>query len=456
MYVVSSVRSLTGAAAFVFVMSASANVVFAQTPAKPPEPEHQHKPQEPEHQHPHEEKTGHDQHAGHDMAVMGREGSGTAWLPDESPMYALHGMRGPWMLMFHGNVFLQYLQESGDRGDSQFGSTNWVMGMAQRDIGRGRLGLHAMFSVERWLVGRCGYPDLLATGEECEGEKIHDRQHPHDLFMELAVHYNAPIAGDVRWQVYAGPAGEPALGPVAFPHRISAMPNPLAPITHHWFDSTHITFGVVTGGVYGKKWKAETSVFNGREPDEHRANFDFAALDSYSGRLWFLPTPRLALQVSAGHLQEAEPGEPGDARIDVNRVTASATYHAAVRANGIWATTVAWGRNEEPEHASHALMLETNLTFDQRHTLYGRFEIAGKSAHDLVVPEPPESFTLAKLQGGYTRYLPAWNGFQAGPGVGLSLGVVPGTLASVYGGRTNPGVALYLTLRPAAAPPSRE
>src|SRR3989442_6529247 len=125
------------------------------------------------------------------------------------------------------------------------------------------------------------------------------------------------------------------------------MPNPLAPITHHWFDATHITYGVVTGGVYSKRWKAEASVFNGREPDENRTNFDFGAMDSWSGRLWFLPTNRWALQISARHLPEAEAGHDGGPRLDVDRVTASATYHRTLRLGSIWATTIRWGRHHE-------------------------------------------------------------------------------------------------------------
>ena len=427
MHIVSVNRRLVGASTVLFVLTTFVPGVCAQAPAGQVH-----------------------EHAGHDIAEMSRDGSGTAWLPDESPMYALHGMKGPWTLMFHENVFLQFLHESGTRGDDQMGSINWVMGMAQRNAGPGRVRFRSMFSAEPWSIAGCGYPDLLATGEECEGQKIHDRQHPHDLFMELAVDYTAPIAGDLRWQVYVAPAGEPALGPVSYPHRISAMPNPLAPISHHWLDSTHITYGVVTGGVYGKRWKAEMSVFNGREPDEERTGFDFAALDSVSGRLWFLPTPAIALQVSAGHLNEAEPGDVGSPRTDVGRVTASATYHREFRENSIWATTVAWGRNAETGHASNALLVETNLTFDQRDTLYGRFEVAAKSAHDLVVPEPPETFTVTKLQGGYTRYTPAWRGFQAGLGAGVSVGIVPGTLQPAYGSRVNTGFTVYLTLRPAA------
>ena len=218
-----------------------------------------------------------------------REASGTAWLPDATPMYGIHGQAGSWQLMGHGNTFAQFLYDSGDRGHNQFGSINWVMGMAHRNIAGGRLGLRGMFSLEPWTIRGCGYPDLLATGERCDGEPIHDRQHQHDLFMEIAAQYDRPLTGSVRWQVYGGPAAEPALGPAAYPHRISAMPNLLAPIAHHWLDATHITFGVVTAGVYGHRWKAEASAFNGREPDEERTDIDFAPLDSVSGRVWFLP-----------------------------------------------------------------------------------------------------------------------------------------------------------------------
>ena len=124
-----------------------------------------------------------------------RDGSGTAWLPDASPMYAVHGLSGPWTVMFHENAFLQFLNEASPRGDDQVGSINWAMAMAQRPVGKGQLGLRGMLSLEPWTVRGCGYPDLLATGEECEGAKIHDRQHPHHLLMELAATYNAPQIG---------------------------------------------------------------------------------------------------------------------------------------------------------------------------------------------------------------------------------------------------------------------
>jgi len=381
---------------------------------------------------------------------MAREGSGTAWVPDVTPMYAVHNEQGPWQLMLHENAFIEYLRESGNRGDDQFGSINWIMGMAQRAVGNGRVTFRGMVSAEPGTIGGCGYPDLLASGELCQGEQIHDRQHPHDLMMEIAAEYDAPLVGSFRWEVYGGAVGEPALGPVAYPHRISALPNPIAPIAHHWLDSTHITFGVVTGAVYGNQWKAEASVFNAREPDEERTDFDFGALDSFSGRVWFLPTPSVALQISAGRLTETEASETGGPGIDVTRVSASATYHAMRGDNGIWATTLGWGRNEESGHGSNALLVETNLTLHDRDSCFGRFEVVGKTAHDLALGESNEALTVAKLQGGYTRYFDAWKGFKPGIGAAVSAGFVPERLKTAYGSRVNGGFAVFLTLRPAA------
>ena len=382
--------------------------------------------------------------------TMTREGSGTAWLPDTTPMYAIHRQRGPWLFMAHDNLYLQFLRESGERGGDQVGSINWVMGMARRNIGAGRWTLRGMFSAEPWTIAACGYPDLLASGELCKGEKIHDRQHPHDLLMEIAATYDAPLAGPVRWQIYGGPVGEPALGPVAYPHRVSAMPNPLAPVSHHWFDATHITFGVVTAGLYANRWKAEASAFNGREPNENRTDFDFSRLDSVSGRLWLLPTPKLAFQLSAGRLTEAEAAEVNGAGIDVMRVTASGTYHTIFRENSVWATTIGWGRNEESDHGSNALLVETNVTLMDRDAWFGRFETVSKTAHDLSLGGSETAFTVAKLQGGYTRYFGAWKGFKPGLGASVSAGFVPAGAQHAYGNRINAGFGVFLTFRPAA------
>jgi hypothetical protein len=383
-----------------------------------------------------------------------REASGTAWLPANTEMFGLHRRAGQWELMGHGNVFLQLLHEAANehRGSTQAGSTNWMMGMARRELGPGQLGLRAMFSLEPATVGGCGYPDLLATGEQCDGDSIHDRQHQHDFLMEIAGEYERPIRGGLRWQLYGGLAGEPALGPVAFPHRLSAMPNLLAPISHHWLDASHITFGVVTTGVFTRRWKAEGSLFNGREPDENRWDLDLAALDSFSGRVSFAPSDDFVLQVSAGHLNEAEAGEGGLPRVDVDRVTASVTYHRRLGAGDLWATTLAWGRNEESGVGSHAILLESSLTRGERDAWFGRLEVGEKSAHDLHVHELNEHqlLTVGKLQAGYTRYLAGAAGLRLGAGGHVSAGFVPETLEPHYGSRANLGVGFFLTLRPAA------
>lgn len=390
------------------------------------------------------------QHAHADGSLFEpREASGTAWLPENTPMYGVHKEVGGWQVMLSENAFAQYLRDGGDRGVEQGGSINWFMAMARRRVGAARLGLRGMISLEPATIPGCGYPDLLASGEVCDGEVIHDRQHPHDLFMELAAEYDRPIGHGLRWQLYGGPAGEPALGPVAYPHRISAMPNPLAPIGHHWLDATHITFGVVTSGIYTTRWKAEASVFNGREPDEERTGVDVAVLDSFSGRLWFAPASTLMLQVSAGRLNEVEePNELG-IRPDLTRVTASAAYHRSLRQDGMWATTLAWGMNSEEGESSHAMLAETSVTFDQRNVWFGRFELSGKTAHDLDIVATDQIFSVAKLQAGYSRYFDAWYGMQPGFGGSFSVGIVPETLAFVYGRRANLGLGVFLTLRSA-------
>jgi hypothetical protein len=222
-------------------------------------------------------------------------------------------------------------------------------------------------------------------------------------------------------------------------------------------DSTHISFGLVTASVYDRKWKLETSVFNGREPDDNRGDLDLAALDSISGRVTFLPTNRLALQISAGHLREAHPEFAPRPPSDVDRATASAIYHRPLGPRGIWATTIAWGVNSGIvviptgvfDATTHAWLLETNATFNDRHSWFGRAEVVQKPAEDLHAHEYGVAiFTLGKLQGGYVRLFKAWKGITPGAGGSVSLSLVPSELESRYGGHVAPGFAVFATIRP--------
>lgn len=338
-------------------------------------------------------------------------------------------------------------------------SRHRFMGLARRPVGRGRAGVRAMLSAEPWTIAGCGYPDLLATGEVCDGDSIHDRQHPHDLFMELAVDYERPISERLRFHGYVALAGEPALGPPGFPHRASAMPNPIAPISHHWLDATHIAFGVITAGLSGSRWRAEGSLFNGREPDEARAGLEMAALDSVAGRISFAPSERWSWQVSAGHLRESEAGLGSQPRQDVNRATASAMYFRPTSGAGGWASLIAYGVNHEtsavPEGlltpATHAVLAEASLrSFSDRHHWFARLEVVGKPAHDLHVHEYiTRIFTVGKAQVGYLHQLAPIKGWAPGIGAHLNLSVVPALLAPRYNGRVAPGFGVFANLQPA-------
>ena len=377
-----------------------------------------------------------------------REGSGTSWLPDVSPMYAIHRQLGDWSTMLHGNVFMQFISETTDRGDDQFGSVNWLMGMAERRLGGGHLSFRTMFSLEPLTVGECGYPDLLATGEFCEGRPLHDRQHPHDFVMEAAARYQRELNRSTAFELYTALAGEPTLGPVAYPHRVSALSTPIAPLTHHWLDSTHISFGVISGGVFGRWWKAEASVFNGREPDEERFDLDLDTPDSVAARVWLVPTDQWSLQISRSHLNEAELTQFGGARRDVDRTTASATYHSRFRSAGFWATTTAWGRNTEEDQSTDALLIESDVQIDGRNTVFTRLEFAEKTGEDLAIPElGHESVTVSKLQVGYMRRL-SLDPLEPTAGAAISFSALPDRVEQRYGRDSGLGVILFVSVRP--------
>ncbi|MGH9201402.1 MAG: hypothetical protein ACRD2A_09210 [Vicinamibacterales bacterium] len=385
-------------------------------------------------------------------------------MPRATPMYGVHRPWRSWDLRLNGIAFVQGLSEPGDRhrtggaSTRQAGSINWGMAMMRRGLGAGRFGIRAMLSAEPWTVPGCGALNFLATGEVCEGDTIHDRQQPHDLVMELAVDYDRPLRGVWRWQIYAGLAGEPALGPPGYPHRASARANPIGPLTHHWLDSTSTTFGLVTAGVHNQRWKAEASIFNGREPDGRRVDLDLGALDSIAGRVSFLPIERLALQVSAARLHEARAAFTRQPDGAVTRATASAIYHRPVGATGLWATTLAGGINNAREviaggvldATTYGVLLETSVTLTDRQTVFGRAEVVDMPAHHLHAHEYFASvFAIGKVQLGYVRHLGSRKGIVPGIGGTFSLSVLPAALAPRYSGSIAPSFGVFFSLLPA-------
>jgi hypothetical protein len=305
--------------------------------------------------------------------------------------------------------------------------------MAQRP-GEGTLGLRGMVSADP-LMGKRGYPLLLQTGESANGQPLIDRQHPHDLFMELAASYRHPLSERSSAFVYAGLPGEPALGPPAFMHRFSGEDNPEAPISHHWLDSTHITYGVVTLGYVYDRFKIEGSAFRGREPDENRYDIETGKLDSASLRLSYNPTKDWALQVSRGRIKSPEELHSD---VDIDRTTASVIYHRPFGAADTQ-TTFAWGRNA-PSHgnATNALLLESALRLSRSHTFFARAERMDKN--ELFPdgdPRAEEDFRVGKLSVGYIYDLPREGHLRIGVGGLVSRYRLPGALAPVYGDPTS-------------------
>ncbi len=318
---------------------------------------------------------------------MSRNGSGTSWLPDASPVYGvmLHGKE--WSYMLHGNVALRYTKQDlfnkGSRGADQFDAPNWFMGMAQRKIGNhGLVHFNLMMSLDPVTEGGSGYPLLFQTGESWKGLPLIDHQHPHDLFSEVSASYGYSFSKKSDLSIYVGYPGEPALGPVAFMHRPSAMGNPDAPISHHWSDATHITFGVATIGWRFARLKIEASSFTGREPDENRYNFDKPHFNSWSTRLSYNPSANWALQVSHGFIKSPEALHQEE---NVYRTTASATYSLPFGEERTFNATALWGLNKTPEHrGDNSALLEADVRV-RKMEIYTRYEFVQKTAEELVL-----------------------------------------------------------------------
>ena len=383
-----------------------------------------------------------------------RMGSGTSWLPDASPMHATHVMIGNWTVMLHGQGAFQYDWQGGSRGSVQLGIINWAMAAGSRPLGGGRLQLRGMLSAEPWTIGSRGYPLLVQSGESYQGAPLHDRQHPHDLFMELAALYERPAGRNVGLSLYLAPVGEPAVGPVAFPHRPSAADDPLAPLSHHWQDATHITFGVVTAGVFTRAAKLEASWFNGREPDENRTDFDYAGrkLDSYSARLTVNTGPRWSLSAWYAYLKSPEGLHPDES---LHRLGAAALTTRPVGAGGTWSSALIYGANDQigTGRLASSMLVESTLDLDRTNAVFGRVEYVRKSAEELVIASVPPTteYDVGALALGYLRTVGTMAGLAAGVGVRGSVNLVPSSLGPVYGSRTPVGVAIYIRLRPAGA-----
>ena len=377
--------------------------------------------------------------------------SGTDVEPASTPSHMLMKQRGNWMLMFHGELFLNELQQTGPRGADKFFSTNWFMPMAQRKFGNGTLTLRTMLSFEPATVSSRRYPELFQQGETAYGRPIVDGQHPHDFFMELAAIYDYKLSDDTALSFYAAPVGDPAMGPPAYPHRASAAEDPLAPLGHHLQDSTHIAADVITVGLTHGKWRVEGSGFHGREPDEYRWNIDSGAIDSWSTRVTVNPARNWSFQYSIAQLHSPEELAPDE---DLRRMTASLMYNRPIH-NGNWASMLLWGRNQSLEdgNVGNSFLLESTLRFRNRNNVWTRIENLDRTTELLLGENPlPPSFTeryFTRVQAytaGYDRELGEIPHLSTAIGGQVTWYGVPVALKPEYG--SSPvGVLLFLRLR---------
>jgi hypothetical protein len=391
--------------------------------------------------------------SGSNSFAMGQMGSGTSWQPSTTPMFMWFKAAGKWLIFFHGDMKLGVNTQGGPRGVTKFESQNWFMPMAFRRVGPGTLQLRGMFSMEPFTFSGAGSPQLFQTGETYKGLPLREAQHPHDLFMELSATYTLSLGERGTWFTYLGFPGEPALGPTAFMHRWSASENPSAPLTHHLQDSTHISFGVFTTGFTYRWLKFEGSLFNGREPDENRYNFEFNPWNSRSFRVSLAPNSNWSMQWSYGLLKNPEALETGDVR----RMTASISYNKRFE-RGNWASSLIWGRNREEHHKDlftlNGYTAESTVQFLDRNYLYTRLELVDKTGllnaqerATLGITNSHPIFRIGAYTLGYSRDVWTTDKLSVALGSDVTFYSKPAILDSVYG--DNPvSYRFFVRLRP--------
>ena len=379
------------------------------------------------------------------MSLMG-EASGTSMNPLASTQPSMLMSRGlGWNWMFMGEAFVADTQQAAPRGHDKLFSTNWFMTGAEHHLGKGSMMFRLMLSLEPATITDRRYPELFQTGETAYGIPLVDAQHPHNFIMGLSVTYAHPVGRSGLWEIYYAPVGDPALGPVAFPHRASAVELPQAPLGHHWEDSTHIAYNVATTALTYKKLRWEASGFHGAEPGENRWIITYGAMDSWATRISVLPNSHWLAQFSAGRLTHPEATANGD----VVRTTASLHYTRTLH-DGDWSSSLIWGRNHytDTKQNGDAYTLESVLPLTRKNTLTGRAELVDKDELFDTVPELAGlSFRIGAYTLGYSRDLGApLKVMQTALGANASLYSLPAVITPYYGNRPW-GVDVFLRIR---------
>jgi hypothetical protein len=386
------------------------------------------------------------------QAIARHATSGTSAEPNSTPAPMLMVQKGAWMLMFHANLFVIDQQQSSPRGGDKFFSTNWLMPMAQRELGNGIFTVRTMLSLEPATITDRRYPLLFQQGETAFGGPIADGQHPHNFFMEVAALYDLKLGAQTLLSFYFAPVGDPAIGPTAYPHRASAIEDPVAPLGHHQEDSTHIADDVVTAGLTYRFVRIECSGFHGREPDEFRWDIDQGKIDSWSTRLTVQPGKNWSGQYSYARITSPEALFPTE---DQERMTASIMYNRPLR-EGNWASTLLWGRTRSLQDNAifNSYLFESTVRFHIRNYAWTRVENVERSNELLIGENPlPPGFAEQPIGRVQAYTLGYDHDFDVIPHVASAIGAqfttygVADALQPIYGSHPF-GVALFVRLRP--------
>lgn len=376
--------------------------------------------------------------------------------------------RGAWTFDLHGAVTAHYLSQGTKRGAREFGITDWEMLSASRSLGGGRLRLRAMTSFEPLSLGGSGYALLLQTGGTWRHSPLRDRQHPHNAIGEASAAFEKALGGEAAFSLYAAPVGEPALGPVSYRHRPSATADPTAPLSLHWQDASHQSFGVVTAGVYGRTVRLEGSAFNARESDETRPIMDFrdARLDSYSGRVSWAPNGRLVASGWWGFLGAhnrldlttrmhrygaallSETRGPGGGRLASALIWGVNVHHHGAASHAV----IHGGATGSPHQKSSSVLLESTLGLGSATSLFTRVERVEKNGEELgfLGGDLTVLYDVRALALGISRRVAAVRGTALALGVRGTLSLVPQSLEATYGTRRPMGLVAFMHLGPTA------
>ena len=325
---------------------------------------------------------------------------------------------------------MDYNQQGGPRGEGKAESVNWGMLMEQHKLGKGTILFRQMFSAESLTSPHPGFPELFQTGETYHGEPLVDHQHPHNVFAELALLYTLPLTEKLSWEFYGGPSAEPALGPVTYIHRASAVGAAAGSARPSFagFDPHQLRRG--HDRIHDRPRQAGS--FRFQRPRAERGTLEHPA-----GERWIPGRggPSLRLR-RTGQRNTALDG--WSIRKRSNRAASGGRLHLWSTTGhwrpANWATTLIWGRVHKiaTDTTLNSYLLESTLNFRERNYAFSRLELVDK---DELFPQAPVHpvYRIGAYTLGGVRDLIHDRAWQLGLGADVTFYSKAAVLDPAYG-----------------------